>query len=125
MINDYLAAHGFVVEKRESINFNEVFHAGLYGGQAWFESLRYALNTCTDAWGKEAVLIWMAKGPQGSCSIATMARKMQLQLRANMTSYSVKSEELLYPGVIKAFHTPHLGNVDIHSMLLKLEEWKC
>lgn len=125
MITNYLELHGFVVKKREKIIFNEVLHACLYGGQAWFGSLRYALNVEVDAWDKEATLFWIAKGPKGKCSIASMARKMQLQLRPTMISYNVKNHQLLYPGIIKAFHTPNLGNVGIHSMILNLEEWKC
>lgn len=125
VIKNYLSEHGFFIKKREDIIFNEVLHACLYGGQAWFDSLRYALNTKVSVWGKEAILLWIAKGPEGKCSIASMARKLQLQLRPSMVSYSVKNNQSLYPGVIKAFHTPHLGNVGIHSMILNLEEWKC
>ncbi|WP_462410637.1 hypothetical protein [Neobacillus sp. Marseille-QA0830] len=124
-LHDYLAQYGFVVEKREKLLFNEVLHACLYGGQAWFESLRSALNEKTHSWGEPAVLLWVAKGPNSTCSLAAIARRAQLQLRPSMTSYQVKREDLLYPGVIKAFHTPNLGNIAIHSLLLNLEEWKC
>lgn len=122
---DYLESHGFIVEKREKIIFNQLLHACLYGGQDWFDSLRYALNEKVNVWRKEAVLLWMKKDEKARCSIATMARKMQLQLRPTMTAYKVTNEELIYPGILRAFHTPNLGNIEMHNLILNLEEWKC
>lgn len=125
MVKSYLLEYGYMIKKTEMITFNEILHACLYGGQPWFNSLRYALNNEVSVWGKKAKVLWMFKGPEYKCSIAAMARKLQLQLRPNMTSYNVKSKDLLYPGVLKAFHTPNLGNVGIHTLILGLEELKC
>jgi hypothetical protein len=118
IIKEYIVENGFKVAERESIVFNEELHASLYGGQPWFESLRYALSHCVDAWGKKAVLLWIEKGERSQCSIAAFVRKMQLQLRPTLKSYEIKPEELMYPGILKAFHTPHLGNVEIHTLIL-------
>ncbi len=121
---EYIREHGFYVKKREKIIFKEVLQASLYGGQPWYESLR-DIATEKNIFGKEAIILWVSKGEEAKCSIAAIARKLQLQLRPSMDSYSIKKETLLYPGVIKAFHTPHLGNVGIHTLILGLEEWKC
>lgn len=125
IIIDYLESHGFMVEKREIIIFNQLLHACLYGGQHWFDSLSYVLNEKVNVWGEKAILLWIKKDKNAKCSIATMARKIQLQLRPTMTAYKITNKKLTYPGILRAFHTPNLGNIEIHSLILNLEEWKC
>lgn len=114
----YISRNGFKVCAREQLIFSELLHAGLYGGQPWYPSLRYGISY-QDIWNHKAILLWIGKGQESTCSLAAFARKMQLQLRPELKSYEYKVNSLKYPAILKAFHTPHLGNVELHTLILK------
>lgn len=116
-ISNYIVEAGFHVVKRESIPFTKELHACLYGGQPWYDSLRFALDG-KGVWNEDALLLWMEKGEETHCSLAAIARKLQLQLRPKLKSYEFKNGDLKYPAILKAFHTPHLGNVEMHTYIL-------
>lgn len=117
----YISENGFKVGIREQLIFSELLHAGLYGGQPWYPSLRYGLSHHKDIWNSHAILLWIKKTESATCSLAAFARKMQLQLRSELKSYEYKNNDFKYPAILKAFHTPHLGNVELHTLILKGE----
>ncbi len=113
----YITEHDFVVTVEETFTFSRRMHACLYGGQAWYPSLLQAYEMLPAVWGHPARLYWIAATPLSRCSLPALMRKMQLQLRPTMASFALPHTDSIYPGIVRAFHTPHLGNVVIHSAI--------
>lgn len=51
-------------------------------------------------------------------TLAAIARKLQLQVRPSLPEIHIKCQTGFYPGIQRAFHTPRLDNVAIHSLIL-------
>ena len=101
-----------------------LLHACLYGGQPWYPSLQAAYFGGFGEDPKSAKVLWLHTTANANCTLAAMARKLQLQLRPNLPAWEVKVPGQIYPGIQRAFHTPHLGNVAIHKLILEKEIWR-
>ncbi|WP_207691519.1 hypothetical protein [Desulfonema limicola] len=123
-IRDFVICNGCYISKIKSIFVDHILYSCLYAGQPWYPSL---LEVYYAAFGEKkhrALLLTISQTESGICSVASTARKLQIQLRPYLPTLEISANDKKYPGIIRAFHTPHLGNVDIHKTIFNMENWK-
>lgn len=117
-IRGAIAKYGARAAEEIPVLLNMDIHAQLYGGQQWYPALRAAFQKSLDEFSSTGFLIWMAAADDSAPTLATIARKLQLQVRPALPEIRIKCQGNLYPGIQRAFHTPRLDNVAIHSLIL-------
>jgi len=123
-IQDFIEAEGCYIAKHEELFLTPLLHACLYGGQPWYPSLREVYLGGFGLESQSVKVLWLDTTVKASCTLAAMGRKLQIQLRPTLPAWEIKIQGRFYPGIQRAFHTPHLGNVAIHKMILEKETWK-
>ncbi len=123
-ICDFIILNDGQVTKTENISICPLLHACIYAGQPWYPSLENVYNAELGSGIKEATLIWFVMVPGSKCTAPSLARKLQIHLRPNLPAHEVAVSGKLYPGIFRAFHTPHLGNIDVHRTVLEMECWR-
>lgn len=123
-IQEFIESEYCYVIKQEELLLTPLLHACLYGGQPWYPSLRKVYLDGFGSKPQSIKLLWLDTTEKASCTLAALARKLQLQLRPRLPAWEIKVPGHIYPGIQRAFHTPHLGNVGIHKMILEKEIWR-
>lgn len=123
-IKDFVLAEGCYISKTEEIWITPLLHACLYGGQPWYPSLREVYLKVFGPEPKKVPLLWLDSTTESRCTLAALGRKLQLQLRPSLVALEIQVPGKIYPGIQRAFHTPNLGNVAIHKLILEKECWR-
>lgn len=124
LITEFLEVYECRITSTSDIYFTELLQSCLYGGQTWYDSLKELYDNIFTDKDKKSKLIWFIKKEHGKWDTASVAKKLQTQLRPQMKSIEMNFKNQIYPGVIKAFHTPKIENIPIHRYILKLKRWE-